>query len=178
MKSILNKLSYREKGLLLLCGLILTLAFWYSYFLLPLVSEWKEVNDEVNRKELMYQKFTKITGRKDITEHSYEQFINQLKITGSEEEEMAFLLKEIEGLARDKIYITNIKPHSVKDFGFYKQFNVEIDYEAQTEPLVKFIYEAERSKSLFRVGQLRLQIKSGKPDLLEGTLLVSKISIL
>ena len=178
METILGRLSGREKGLLLGCLAVLVSALWYTYVLDPMIDRWKAVKTEVARQELQYQKYARIAAREGATEQEYEQSVDRLRMKSSEEEEMALLLREIEEIARDKVGITNIKPHSVKDAGFYKRFNVEIECEAKVESLVRFIYEAEKSESLLRIRRLRLQVKSGEPSLLEASLLVSKISII
>ena len=178
MRVALSRLSARERVLLHLAVLVLAIAVWYSLLLGPMIERWKEVRVEVTSKALLYQKYMRMAQRESVTREGYQHFVDQLRMTGSEEEEMALLLKEIEGLARDKIRITNIKPHSTKDFEFYRGFNVEIDCEGGIGSLVRFIYEAERSRSMFRVRRLRIQAKGGQPGLLEVSLLLSKLSML
>lgn len=178
MHAILNKLSHREKALLYVTVGAVGLALWYSYFLGPMISRWRDLRVEVERSELRYEKFARVARREGITRTEYQDIADRLKIKGSDQEEMALLLKEIEGLARNMIRITNVKPHSVTEFGFYKRFNVEIDCEARVEELVRFIYEAEASESMLRLRRLRVQVKSGDAGLVEVSLLVSKLSII
>ena len=178
MRVVLSRLSARERVLLHLAVLVLAIAVWYSLLLGPMIERWKEVRVEVTSKELLYQKYMRMAQRESTTRDGYRGLVDRLRMKGSEEEEMALFLKEIEGLARDKMRITNIKPHSAQDLDFYKRFNVEIECEGGMGSLVRFIYEAEQSQSMFRVRRLRIQAKGGQPGLLEVSLLLSKLSML
>jgi hypothetical protein len=178
MRAILNRLSNRERTLLYVTVGAVGLALWYSYLMGPMIGRWRNLRARVDRSELQYEKFARVARREDTTRMEYQAIADRLKMKGSDQEEMAVLLKEIESLARNRIRITNVTPHSVKEFGFYKRFNVEIDCEARMEELVRFIYEAEESESLLRLHRLRVQVKSGDPGLVEVSLLLSKLSII
>ena len=178
MDAILNRLSRRERTLLYVTIGAIGLALWYSYFLGPMISRWTDLKAEVERSELRYEKYARVARREDATRREYQDVADRLKMKGSDQEEMALLLKEIESLARNRILITNVKPHSVKEFGFYKRFDVEIDCEARMEDLVRFVYEAEESESMLRLQRLRVQVKSGADGLVEVSLLLSKLSII
>jgi hypothetical protein len=173
-----SNLSHRERTLLYLTIGVAGIALWYSCFMGPMISRWKDLRAELERSELRYEKFARVAQREDATRRAYQDIADRLKIKGSDQEEMAFLLSEIESLARDRIRITNIKPHAVKEFGFYKRFNVEIDCEARMEDLVGFIYEAEESESMLRLERLRVQVNSGDTGLVGVSLLFSKLSMI
>jgi hypothetical protein len=170
-------MSGRERGLLYMTVAVVAGALWYSYVLGPVVGRWKSAGSEIARKELLYQKAGRIADRQDAAQQDYLTFVDQLRLKGSDQEEMAALLKEVEGLARGKVRITNVKPHSVKDFDFYKRFSIEIDSETDMESLVKFMYAAEHSSSLLRVERIRIQVKGGEADLLDVSLLVTKLLV-
>ncbi|MFH1220220.1 MAG: hypothetical protein V1694_07175 [Candidatus Eisenbacteria bacterium] len=178
MNGILNRLSNKERLLLGLTMALVGLALWCSYLLAPMIKEWKRVSNEVSLKELAYRKYALVASRQAAVQQRYRQAVTQLKARGSDQEQMALFLKEIEALARDKVNITNIRPRSVTDLRTHKRFNVEIDCESTMEPLVRFIYEAERSRSMLRIERLRIQTKSGETGLLEVSMLLSRISVL
>lgn len=177
MEAVLSKLSNRERGLLYLSITLLGLAVWYAYLLSPMLDRWKGLSSEVAGRELQYQKYSRIAARGGATRQQYQQVVDHLKMKGSEEEEMAILLKEIEGLARGKVQITNIKPYSVTDLDFYKHFSVEVECETTIESLVRFVYEVERAKSMLRLRRLRIQVK-GESDMLDVSLSLSKLAII
>jgi hypothetical protein len=178
VEAVLRKMSGRERGLLYLTVAVVAAALWYSYVLGPVVGRWRSARAEIARKELLHEKAGRIAGRQDAAQQDYQAFVEQLRMKGSDQEEMAALLKEVEGLARGKVRITNVKPHSVKDYEFYKSFNIEIDSEADMESLVKFIYAAEHSTSMLRVERMRIQVKGGDADLLDISLLITKLLVI
>ena len=178
MQGFLRRLSNREKTLLYVTLGAVGVALWYSYFVGPIVTGWGDLRAEVERRELQYEKYARIAQREATALTEYEHIADCLKIEGSDQEEMADVLKEIESLARNNIRITNVKPHSVKELGFYKRFNVEIECEARMDQLVRFIYDAEKSDSILRLRRLRVQVKSGDAGLVEVSLLISKLSII
>jgi hypothetical protein len=141
------------------------------------MDRWKALHSEGILKELQYQKYARIAGRHGAAVEGYGQFADQLKMEGSEEEEMAILLKDIEGLARGRVRITNIKPYSVTDLDFYKQFSVELECEATMESLVGFIYEVEHARPMLRLRRLRIQAK-GASDMLDVSLSLSKLGLI
>ena len=177
MQAYLSRLSNREKGLLYLAVTLVGLALWYSYLLGPTMDRWQALRSEGALKELQYQKYVRIAGRHGETMEQYSQFADRLRMEGSEEEEMAILLKDIEGLARGRVRITNIKPYSVTDLDFYKRFSVELECETTMESLVGFIYEVELARPMLRLRSLRIQAK-GASDMLDVSLSLSKVGLI
>ena len=71
-----------------------------------------------------------------------------------------------------------MKPQKVKDTDFYKIMLVEVKFQATSQTLAKFLYELENSPLLLKVSRLQVNYKGGDSSLLDGTIQVSKVSLL
>jgi len=99
--------------------------------------------------------------------------------SGSDEEEVAKILGEIESLARQsKVYLANMKPQSPKEIDFYKEYAVEIDAEGEIVPLTAFLHQLNTSTQLLRVEKLRLSSKKKGDKTLKASMLIIRILVL
>ncbi len=172
--TILN-LSKGERNILYLCLLVILSSLLYTTLVEPGVRRWRVRRERISAQELRLEKNLKIIAKRKAIEGCYQGYSDRFKSQGTEEEEMAKMLKEIETLAGDLVHITDIKPRPAKEKGFYRQYSVEIEYEAPIRPLTQFIYGLQNSPQMFKITQLQLNAKG--PDKLKGWMLATKVSI-
>ena len=84
-----------------------------------------------------------------------------MKIRGGGEpagrEEMNIFLNNVESVARkSKVRIFDIKPGDVKTQGFYKKYSVELEFDAEMEKIIAFIYTIEKKTGFEKAEKLRL----------------------
>jgi Tfp pilus assembly protein PilO len=92
---------------------------------------------------------------------------------------LAYFLSAIENIGKASgVYLNDVKPQKVKDTDFYKIMLVEVKFQATSQTLAKFLYELENSPLLLKVSRLQVNYKGGDSSLLDGTIQVSKVSLL
>jgi len=172
--TILN-LSKGERNILYLCLVVILSSLIYITLVEPGVRGWRERRQKIFAQELRLEKNLKIIARRKGIESRYQGYSGRFKSQGTEEEEMAKMLKEIETLAGNLVHITDIKPRPAKEKEFYRQYSVEIEFEAPIKPLTQFIYGLQNSPQMFKITQLQLNAKGS--DHLNGHMLATKVSI-
>lgn len=174
----LNKFSSRERLFFYLGIVILIGLFLYFVVIEPAWNEWQNLNEEIYSKERLLLKNLKILSQREQIASLYDRYAENIKMKGSDQEEIAVILREIENVARSsKVYITDIKPLKVDNKEFYKEYFVELEAEGGISNLTKFIYDLQSSKQILKVRRLNLNAKAGKGDMLKGHIIVTKILI-
>ena len=174
----ISRLSSRERWGLYLGIMVIIGVVSYITVIEPIWTDWQALNEAIYTKERQLLKNLKILAQKEQIAKLYNKYAKNIRMKGSVEEETAVILREIENIARSsKTYITDIKPHKVKDMEFYKEYYVELEVEGKIANLAKFIYELQGSKQILKVRHLRLNAKAGGGDVLKGYMIVTKILI-
>lgn len=173
-----NRFSSRERWLFYLAIIFIVGIVSLIVVVEPIWTEWQELNKEIYTEERQLLKNLKILAQKEQISKLYDKYAKNIRMKGSVEEETAVILREIENIARtSKTYITDIKPHKVKDMDFYKEYYVELEAEGNIASLAKFIYDLQTSKQILKVRHLRLNAKAGRGDVLKGYMIVTKVLI-
>ena len=135
------------------------------------------MNQEIAFKEATLKRALSMIVKKKEIRNQYEKYAKHIQMTGSEEEEMGKLLKDIEALSAGLISFTSVKPRSVKNLDFYSQFVVEAECEAEIGALTRFIHQLEHSGKMLKIIRLRINAKQGGTGPLNSSMLVSKTLI-
>ena len=154
-------------------------AFLVDIFLVrPIFSLYSGLKDSIVTAEKRTERNLDFLSRKDAIYGEYEKYKSHFKSVGTEEEELASILKEIESVANaTQIKLADIKPVPVLHTEFYDRYSVEIECESDMNNLVKFIYEIQHSEKMLRVDRLRITAKKTKGSVLEGYMLISRVVI-
>lgn len=173
-----SSISKREKTFFTIALSIISLGILYAFVIEPLYKAYSRLNQEINIKQVKLGKNLKLIKEKDIVTEEFKKYSQQLKTKGSDEEEMAVVLSEIEKIGKATgVYLSDVKPQKIKDMDFYKIMLVEIKFQADMQTLSKFIYELGNSVLLLKVSRLQVNSKGGDSSLVEGAIEVSKISL-
>ncbi|MFH1621950.1 MAG: type 4a pilus biogenesis protein PilO [Candidatus Omnitrophota bacterium] len=136
------------------------------------------MNQEISIKQTRLWKYLKLIKEKDLVREEFKKYSHKLKTRNSEEEEMAFVLSEIERIGKSTgMSLRDVKPQKIKNMDFYKVMLVEIRYQANMHTLSEFIYDLQNSSFLLKVNRLQINSMGGDSALLEGVIQISKISI-
>lgn len=175
---IFSHFTKRERNLLYFVIILIFLWIAHALVIKPIVTKWKGIDKKIEANSLKLERNKKMIERKQSIQHDYDSYASSVKMAGSEEEEMAKFLTEIESLARSSsVYISDIKPRPVKKVQFYKKYFVELDAEGDINQVSKFIYDIQNSPQLLKIDKFSLGTKGAGTNLLKCHLLVSKILI-
>lgn len=176
---ILARLTKRERAILYALAAITVLSLIYNFLIDPLFKHWNEVNQEIELAKIRLQKFLSIIKEKDRIDKEYAVYAERLKLKGSDEQEMTYILDGIEKLARNSnLKIANIKPKPPQDEVFYKRFMVGLETESDMHSLMKFIYDVKNSPLLLKIDRLNLNTKSSQGGvIIRASMVISRISM-
>lgn len=175
---IFLNLSQREKRLFYLTISLLAILFIYRFVIKPVVVNWKDLDEKISVSGLKLEKSQKMLNLKSRIQRDYERYASSVRMTGSEEEEMAKFLTEIESLARSSsVHISGIKPLPIKKVDFYKKYIVELEAEGDINQVSRFIYDIQNSPQLLKIDKFSLSTKGAGTNLLKCNILVSKVLI-
>ena len=174
-----NKLSSQEKiGLSIAIGFF-AVACFDRLLIHPIQTRFKKINQQIKVSEKEIGSDLRNLKRRDLVEAQYQKYLEYIQRSGSDEEEVAKILGEIESLARQSnVYVEDMKPLKPKEIDFYKEYAVEIEAEAKMQSLTNFLYQLNMSSQLLRVEKLRLNLSKGGSDTLKISMLVTKVLVL
>jgi Tfp pilus assembly protein PilO len=116
---------------------------------------------------------------KDQITGAFEKYVEYVERSGSDEEEVAKILGEIESLARQSnVYLVDVKPQAPQKVDFYKEYSVEIEAEGGITDLTTFLHHINMSNQLLRVERLRLNTKEEENKTLKSSMLITKVLVL
>ncbi len=176
----LSKLSKRERYVAYIAAIVLVFFFFSRVMLRPIINKSNALNQEIAIQEKRLEKYLNILFQEDAINNNYKKYVDNLKQTHSDEEEIAELLSEIEKIAKKTaVFLSDIKPLSVKKVDFYKEYVVELEVESEIASLIDFTYQLEKSPRLLKVEKFHLAPKKEKEkDFLKVQMSISEILIL
>lgn len=173
-KQLFSRLSKKERTLLYAAGVIIFFVSLDRLVYYPIVSRLHELDQEILLKENQLKKNLRNLAARETVLKTYSAYAAYALTAGSDEEKIAGLLSEIEGLARKSgLSLVNVRPKPVTKTDFGKQYPVEVEVETEMAPLIKFIYGLHSSKHLLRVKTLRLMPKEGGTSTAKSYLLIN-----
>lgn len=176
---IWDKLSKKEKIGLSVAFVFLALAFLDRLLISPVRTKFNALNLQIRISEKQLGGDMRNINQKKFIGEEYEQYLPYIRRSGSDEEEVAKILGEIEALARkSSVYLVDMKPRKPREVEFYKEYTVEIEAEGYMESLMSFIYQLNTSSQLLRVETLRLNLTKGDSNVLSASMLITKVLIL
>jgi len=178
MKIFFDKLSQKEKIGLMIAFSCLAVAFLDRLIVNPIRNKIKQINREVEISEKQLSMNLRNIKQKDVIEQEYEKYVDYVRRSGSDEEEVAKILGEIEVLARkSSVYLVDTKPQTPKKVDFYQQYMVEIEGEGEMKSIMRFLHELNISPQLLRAEKVRLSIKEKKAGVIKVSMLITKVLI-
>jgi len=174
----LSKLSKKEKIGLYLAVIVVLLAFLDQIVVKPIRNKVARLNQKIQICEEELKRDLQSLSEKKSISREYEKYARYVTKAGSDEEEVAKILAEIEELARKStVNLVDITPQTPGEFDFYREYTAEIEIEGKTGAVVKFLYELNNSALLLRTQKVRLTLRSRKLLNITAVILVTKILI-
>ncbi len=174
-----EKLSKKETIGLTIAFVILAVAFLDRLMIGPIRARFRAINQQIKISEKQLGSDIRNLRQKNIISEEYEKFFPFIHRSGSgsDEEEVAKILGEIESLARkSSVYLVDMKPRSKPQaMELHKQYTVEIEVEGQMEPLVNFIYQLNTSSQLLRIEMLRMNPTKNDTKTLTASMLITRV---
>lgn len=169
-----TRLSPRERGLVILTSTVIGLALGYQLLLEPFLSRFNELRSTIGTQTLRLEKDHRLIAEREATQKSLAAVVSGLKMTGSEEEEIADFLSRVEQMAgQAALPLKGLRPRPATSLGPYRLFAVEVSAEGRMEQVTRFLQELQDSAQIVKVDRMQLAVKGGSSDLLEANLTLS-----
>lgn len=174
----LEKLSKKER-----IGLAIAVIFVFSAFLdraviAPIHRQIQRLYKEVEIKEREFGQGVRNIKQKNIIISQYQKYTEYLVKGGSDEEEIAKVLSELEGLARETyVGLIDVRPQLPTRTEFYRIFYIEVEIESEMDSLVNFLYQLNNSPQLLRTKKVRFSLKDKDSPFIKATFLITKVVI-
>jgi len=178
MFSFFTNLSKKEKIGLTIAVAFVSFAFLDRLVVSPIKNRIQQVNREIKITERELGRDLRNLNQKDAVSEEHSEIIKYVKKVGSDEEEVAKILGEIEELTRNSsVYLVDMKPQASKRVDFYKEYTVEIETEGEMESVVNFLCQLNNSTQLLRAEKIRINLKGKDSSTVKATVLITKLSI-
>ena len=172
IKQFLLKLSKRERLILFVAGVVFFGLLVDRLIYRPITHRFEKLDQEIQEQERQLRKNLRYVAVHERIMEEHEKHTAALSSAGSDEEETASLLNELEEITRKSgLSIINMKPRSSTTLDFVKKYAVEIEIRGEIVDLVEFLHELYSSEHLLNSEQIRL---SGERT---GSMVVGYLSI-
>lgn len=173
------KLSAKEKMGVIAASAVVTLLVMDRLIISPIAARFRSINQNIKASEKKLVVDIRNINNKDAISAQYGKYKNYVKRTAaSDEEEIAAILAEIEGLARrSDVTLVDIKPQTPKQTDYYKEYIIDVDAEGDMEHVIMFMHNLNGSSQLLRMPKVRLTLRERESQVVKASISISRILI-
>ena len=173
----LPTLHPRERLLAVGSGVALLIVILDRLVLAPWSRHATTVRAEIRQMETSLVAHERLLSRKGRVMADLKRHQRYLREAIADDLQMAALLKEVEELAgQSRIKVGEIKPLATETVEFAKRYSLEVRFECTLEDWAEFLYNIERSPSLYEVARAGLTMKEEMSDQLEAYLRLTSVT--
>jgi len=179
IQTFVAKLSAKEKKILYIAIVIVTIAFLDRLFLGPATTRLKSLDEEIRQQESIIKgdlRFLSFKGRIVKENEAFNDYYSQKPQT--EEEIIATFLKKIEILAsQSNVNLIKVNPsESKKKKGFVEHY-ANLECGGILADMTQFLYAIETSDDLMKVVKLNINPKKAGSDDVIASMSVMKVIV-
>ncbi len=174
-----HKLSKKERVGLVAALVVIIVVLVDKLVISPVGEKVHRINQEIDFSEKKLSRDLRNINNKGLIESEYKKYKNYVKKSfASDEEDVANILAEIEGLARSAgVSLVDIKPQAAKQTDFCKEYAIAVEVEGSMEQVITFLHNLNSSAQLLRAVKLRIGLKDRESSAVKSSMLVTKISV-
>ena len=176
LEAAISRLSKREKQGLTVAVFFVDLILLDRGVIAPIASKMSSLDGEIQEEKANIKKGLRLVAQKDNIRLEAGKYDSYVASSKSQEEEMTFVLKEIEKLAsKNSVYLVDMKPGGSEETPVAKKYFINLDVEAQMEQLTGFMYDIESSSRFLIIEKYQIEPKSKDSSVAECSMTISKI---
>jgi len=169
-------LSKRERLGLNLAVFFVALILLDRGIINPIASKMSSLDKEIQEERADIKKDLRLVAQKDNIHREAGKYDSYAASSKSQEEEMTFVLKEIEGLAnKNSVYLIDMKPGGSQETASTKKYFISLNVEAQMEQLTAFMYDVESSSRFLIIEKYQIEPKSKDSSVAKCNMTISKV---
>lgn len=177
-KNIFSGLSKRKRYIVYIFIIVILVVFFSNVIIRPVISRLDKLNKEIFIQEKKLARSARILSQGGFIADEYKKFTYGLKQDGSDEEEVAKLLSEIEKLAKKtSVFLANIKPRLTEKKEHYRKYVITVEVESEITNLIDFFYQLEASPRLLRVEEFYLTPRKEGSNILKARITINEVLI-
>lgn len=176
----MNMFNLTKRERLLFVVTVAAVAVWLGqrFLVKPVLDAKAGLDSKIESSEVRLEKGRRLIDREAIIKDNYNRMASMAKFSGSEEEETAKFLTEVESTAGSSgIRVNEIKPLPAQKKDLYVKFQCELEVEGEMAQIAGFMKNVRSSKSILAIEKFTLTSRQSGSNLLRCRLVVSKISI-
>ena len=155
---MIKRFTKRELVTFIICIILVVIYGSYIGIVRPLREKISSLDDDFESQQKKLRKNLKIIEKAKAMNRQYDQYLSQLKQSGSNEQVMASILSEIEQVAGQLgLKITDLKPKRVKREEYYNLFSVNLTIDSDLNEILQFIYTLQGEPHFFRVDEFTFE---------------------
>lgn len=176
--AFIRGLRRRDRGIL--CAIVLIVS---AVVFDRIVIQWasgrsRELDESIEKAQIRIRKDIRIMGLKNSLKRQVPGLQRISSETRSEDEEMTFLLKEIEKIAADcGVYLVDMKPGGAEGAVPGTKYLVNLNLEGGMDSLAQFMYKVETHESLFTIEKYDVAPKSREHSMVKASVTVSNLVV-
>ncbi|MFH1768779.1 MAG: type 4a pilus biogenesis protein PilO [Candidatus Omnitrophota bacterium] len=160
-------ISRRERRLVLIIFSLALASVIFNFLLQPLFRTLDRVNQDIERKEALARKHSRLLGKGENILLLYDKYKNAMEAKGDSDELIAGLFSEIEDVANKfSLVVEKIKPRAAESRKDYKQVSIEVELRGSVSAIFKFINHMEDGPSFVEVSALRISPQASFSNLI------------
>ena len=178
MSRSFSQFSRKEKIGVALAVAFLLIAALDRLVIHPIHEMFQQLNRDIKVAEIEFGRDLRNVGQKDAIAREYQDYIQYVQKTGSDEEEIAKILGAIENLAHKSVMtLVEIKPQPVDKKSAPKIYAVEIEATGEMVSIVNFLYGLNTSAQLLRPEKVDIKMPPKDSAVCRVTIHVTRMVI-
>lgn len=131
----------------------------YVFCFIPIAENFKRMQRDIEGLNIQFIKNVRTISDFDVLYKRYQEYKDVVKQTRSDEEEMAFFIKEIQAYTQElSLSIKDIKPMSKVGSAGVNIFSVDVNIEGSIKDLVLLLHKIASEKKLIKVEKMSLEV--------------------
>lgn len=172
------RLSHREKKIFIFCLFVIFTYIGYQFVFVAAVREEAFLQDRISALNRQIVRDLRILEKEPEVKSLYEAYLGNLKQKGTDMQEMASILSDIESVAKAlNLRIEDMKPRRIRSQEIYSHFPVSVRVRASLDLVVRFLYDLQAPPYVFYVEELRLEKPSIRQTEILCEIIVSRLLI-
>lgn len=173
----LQRLSNREKSLLVAGALCVLMALGNLLVVRPIRAKHRDMREEAAAKRTVLKNHLKILAYEAQVQGDYAKVKEYVHKRGPEEKPDRDMLTEAERLATScGLRVRSRKSESVEvQEEFLEEYIVRMEVEGAVEDMIRFLYRLRVSPQLMRVRKMELKTDNRKKEVKKGVLRITKL---
>lgn len=176
---MIKRLTQREQAIFVLCIAMIFIFAGYSGVVKPLRTKIAFTDGEIHKYQRRLNKSTDAIQRSNELEQQYNEYLSKFKQSKTDEQVMASVLSEIEGIAGELgLLISDLKPKKVKHEEYHNKFSVSLTISSELIDILRFLHTLQGQPHFFDIEETRFDKSSRrKLSTIKARLVLSKILI-